>query len=283
MKESPHHILLISCPDRKGIIAHVTEQIFKNDLNIVVMKEFVEPATNTFFARIELTGKLSIPSLVQQLQKTLNHCPEPFIQLKPVIKKNIIVFVTTEHHCLSDLLIRHHFKELQAHIKAVVSNYENLEILAKKFEIPFIHISHENKNKEDFEKEMLKTIRPFNPDYLVLAKFMRILSPEFVGEYQNKIINIHHSFLPAFAGANPYKQAHERGVKLIGATAHFVNNFLDEGPIITQKIIPANHEYSVKQMVEAGHEIEKSVLAEALNLILNDRVFVSNNKTIIFT
>ena len=112
---------------------------------------------------------------------------------------------------------------------------------------------------------------------------MRILSPEFVKQFENKIINIHHSFLPAFVGANPYKQAYERGVKIIGATAHIVNNMLDEGPIITQKIIPVNHEYSVKQMVEAGHEVEKSVLAEALRLVLEDRVFVSNNKTIIFT
>jgi formyltetrahydrofolate deformylase len=183
---------------------------------------------------------------------------------------------------LSDLIVRYHFDELHANIQAVVGNYDTLQPFTKQFDIPFHYVTHEHKTKLNFEKEICAIIDEYQPDYIVLAKFMRILSPEFVARFENKIINIHHSFLPAFVGANPYKQAYERGVKLIGATAHIVNNLLDEGPIITQKIIPVNHEYSVKQMVEAGHEIEKSVLAEALKLILEDRVFVSNNKTIIF-
>ncbi len=281
MQSVPHHILLISCPDRTGIIANVTALLSRNNLNIVVMKEFVDPNTNSFFARAEITGKLSIPDITRQLRLVFGHS-ETRIELKTLTKKNIVILATKEHHCLSDLILRHHFGELHAHIKAVIANHSQLEDICGKFGIPFHYISHENKDKESFESGFLSVLKQYKPDFLVLAKFMRILSPAFVSRFENRIINIHHSFLPAFAGANPYKQAYDRGVKLIGATAHIVNNQLDEGPIITQKIIPVNHEFSVKQMVDAGHEVEKSVLAEALHLILEDRVFVANNKTIIF-
>lgn len=281
MQTIPHHILLIKCPDRAGIISNVSTLLFKYNLNIVVMKEFVDPATNTFFARAEITGKLSVADIKKQLHQVFQH-DSTVIDLKPSTKKNIVILVTREHHCLSDLIIRHHFNGLNAHIKAVIGNHNVLEGLVEKFNIPFHHIGVENKMHAEFESEILDTLKKYKPDYIVLAKFMRILSPEFVAAYENRIINIHHSFLPAFAGANPYKQAYKRGVKLIGATAHIVNNLLDEGPIIAQKTIPVDHEYSVAQMVKAGHEVEKSVLAEGLRLILEDRVFVSDNKTIIF-
>jgi formyltetrahydrofolate deformylase len=244
------------------------------------MKEFVDAGTNSFFARAEVTGKLSINDITSQLQAIFDDLAT--ISIHPLAKKNIVVLVTKEHHCLSDLIIRYHFDELHANLQAVVGNYDTLQSFTNQFNIPFHHVTHEYKSKLKFEEEICSIIDKYNPDYLILAKFMRILSPEFVARFENKIVNIHHSFLPAFVGANPYKQAYERGVKLIGATAHIVNNLLDEGPIITQKIIPVNHEYSVRQMVEAGHEIEKSVLAEALKLITEDRVFVANNKTIIF-
>ena len=281
MQTIPHHILLMKCPDRAGIISTLSTLLFKNNLNIVVMKEFVDPVTNTFHARAEITGELSISDIKKQLHQVFEH-NSTLIDLKPSTKKNIVILVTKEHHCLSDLIIRHHFNGLNAHIKAVIGNHNILEDLAAKFNIPFHHIGIENKMHVEFEKEILDTLNKYKPDYIVLAKFMRILSPEFVAAYEDRIINIHHSFLPAFAGANPYKQAYKRGVKLIGATAHIVNNLLDEGPIITQKTIPVDHEFSVEQMVEAGHEVKKSVLAEGLRLILEDRVFVSDNKTIIF-
>lgn len=180
------------------------------------------------------------------------------------------------------MLLRHYHNELNANIKAVVGNYDRLAELTEKFNIPFHTIGHLGKERQFFEQELLEVIQPYQPDYLVLAKFMLILSPEFVAHFPQKIVNIHHSFLPAFIGANPYRQAYQRGVKLIGATAHFVNNNLDEGPIVAQKIIPVDHEYTVKGMVEAGHEIEKSVLFTALKLVLEDRVFVHFNKTVIF-
>ena len=274
------HILRIQCPDRQGLISTITGVLFSNHLNIVVMKEFVEPVSNTFFARLEISGLLDIPGITSQLENAL---PDgTTIQLHPSQKKRVVIMVTREQHCLSDLLVRHHFGELQADIVGVIGNYSTLQSFTEKLDIPFYHISHEGQEKESYEALMLEQLKELNPNYIILAKYMRILSPSFVQQFPNRIINIHHSFLPAFAGASPYRQAYERGVKLIGATAHFVTNDLDEGPIITQKVISVDHEYSVAGMVKAGNEVEKSVLADALKLVLEDRVFVSRNRTVIF-
>ena len=147
---------------------------------------------------------------------------------------------------------------------------------------PICHIAHEGKTQKSFEAEIFKSISKCNPDYLILAKFMRILSPEFIQSFTLKIINIHHSFLPAFSGANPYRQALKRGVKIIGATAHFVTNDLDEGPIITQKVIPVNHSFTLKDLVRVGREIETAALMKAMQLVFEDRVFVYDNKTVVF-
>jgi formyltetrahydrofolate deformylase len=274
------YILRIKCPDQKGLIAGITGVLFRNKLNIVVMKEFVDQETNGFFTRSEFVGDPDTENLQKELQSVLP--ARAAITINKQRTKDIVVLVTKEHHCLGDLLMRHHFNELHASIKAVIGNHEILKDLTTRFDVPFYHVSHEGMAAEKFEEKILDLIKKYQPDYLVLAKFMRILSPAFVALYNEKIINIHHSFLPAFKGANPYRQAYKRGVKLIGATAHIVNNDLDEGPIITQKIIPVDHEYTAEGMVEAGHEIEKSVLADALKLIFEDRVFVSGNKTIIF-
>jgi formyltetrahydrofolate deformylase len=274
------HILRIQCPDQSGLIAAITGVIAAHQLNIVVMKEFVEPVSNTFFARFEISGDLDIEQISGKLQESLP--PGTQVQLHTERKKDIVILVTREQHCLSDLLVRHFFGELHANIKAVIGNYDQLASFTKKFDIPFVHISHERLDKEVFEAKIIAALEEFQPEYIVLAKFMRILSPAFVEQYRHRIINIHHSFLPAFVGAHPYRQAYERGVKLIGATAHFVTNDLDEGPIITQKVINVDHEYSVTGMVQAGHEVEKAVLAEALKLLLEDRVFVTRNRTVVF-
>ncbi len=197
-------------------------------------------------------------------------------------EKKIVVMVTKEYHCLSDILIRNHFKTLGATVQCVIGNHSDLKNFTEQFNIPFHLVSHENKSKENFEAELTNIILPYKPDYLILAKFMRILSPEFIESFRLKIINIHHSFLPAFVGANPYSQALKRGVKIIGATAHFVTNDLDEGPIITQKIIPVNHSYTLTDLIKAGRENETAALARAMQLVFEDRVFVYNNKTIVF-
>lgn len=275
------HILLISCTDQKGLIAKIGTIVATLGLNITTLREFVEEETGRFFMRMELTGRLEQDVLHQQLVNSLP--TDAWVVINPKEKKDIVVLVTKEYHCLSDLLSRHHFDELPGRIRAVIGNYETLKPYTEQFGIPYHYVSHEGKSKEQFEQELIEVVKQYSPDFLVLAKFMRILSPTFVSQFENRIINIHHSFLPAFIGANPYKQAYERGVKLIGATAHIVNNNLDEGPIITQSVHSVDHRFSIRNMVLAGHEIEKNVLSEALKLVLEDRVFVVGNKTIIFS
>jgi formyltetrahydrofolate deformylase len=276
-----NHVIRIKCPDQKGLIAGIAGILFKRGYNIMVMKEYVETETGQFFARLEIAGDLESQELESELKYLLP--PSAIVEIIPRNKKRIVLLVTKEYHCLGDLLVRHYFDELHAEILAVIGNHNTLQSFTEKFEIPFHFISHEGISKTAFEQTILQTLETYQPDYLVLAKFMRILTPEFVQCYKDRIINIHHSFLPAFIGANPYKKAFERGVKLIGATAHIVNNDLDEGPIITQQIIPVKHDDGLTDMIEAGHEIEKSVLADALKLVLEDRIFVSGNKTIVFS
>jgi formyltetrahydrofolate deformylase len=172
--------------------------------------------------------------------------------------------------------------DLGADIECVIANHDTLRDLVERFDIPFHYIPAEDMSREDHEDKVMQQIDQYEFDYIVLAKYMRILTPNFVKAYPQQIINIHHSFLPAFIGANPYKQAYERGVKIIGATAHFVTDDLDEGPIIPQDVIPVNHRFSWKDMQRAGRDGEKIVLSRALSLVLQDRVFVNGNKTVIF-
>lgn len=230
--------------------------------------------------RSEVVGKVDRSKIHNKLNEFLpdNAC----IQLHEKKKKDIIVFATKEYHCLGDLLVRHHFGELKANIQAVISNHDHLKDFCERFDLPFYFVSAEGIDRKEHEAKLLGIVNQYNPEFLVLAKYMRILTPEFTNHFKNRIINIHHSFLPAFVGARPYAQAYSRGVKLIGATAHFVNDNLDEGPIITQDVIHTNHKNDAKMMAGAGRNVEKIVLANALKLVFNDRVFVYNNKTIIF-
>jgi formyltetrahydrofolate deformylase len=273
-------ILLIHCPDQPGLVYKITQIIYKYNLNIISNGEFVERNFSHFFMRTEFSGDYDKEVLLHDLHSALP--PQVIIKLSTRQNRDICILVTKEHHCLSDLLIRHSFNELDVNIKCVISNYQNLEELTSKFNIPFHFITHEDKDREQHEVEVLKIVQQYNPELLVLAKYMRVLSSTFVKHFENRIINIHHSFLPAFIGANPYNQAYERGVKIIGATAHFVNNNLDEGPIIAQSVIPVAHTHSAKEMAQAGKDVEKIVLARSLKLVLDDRVFVYRNRTIIF-
>lgn len=277
--ENNVHILLIDCPDEKGLIYKVTDTIYSNQLNIIKNDEFVEQKKKHFYMRTKFSGAFDEAQLIYDLRNVL---PSPAnLRLSTNQKKDIVILATKEHHCLGDLLLRHHFGELNANIKAVISNYELLKPFTNKFDIPFHTISHEGKTREQHEVEILKLIGEYKPEYLVLAKYMRILNPGFVAHYPNKIINIHHSFLPAFIGANPYKQAYDRGVKIIGATAHFVNDNLDEGPILEQDVIRVDHTQNAKEIAKAGREVERNVLARSLQLVFQDKVFVNGNKTVI--
>ncbi|ERJ60557.1 hypothetical protein M472_19490 [Sphingobacterium paucimobilis HER1398] len=245
------------------------------------MREYVDEENNKFFVRVVCSGQpQSTESLLEDLRNTLPQNAE--IQINPTHRKKLIILVTKEHHCLADILTRHYFDTLQGEVQAVIGNYDTLKDFTEKFDIPFHHISHEGKTKEDFEQQVTDTIKTYAPDYIILAKFMRILSPNFVKEFEHRLINIHHSFLPAFIGANPYKQAHDRGVKIIGATAHFVTDDLDEGPIIVQNTKSVDHSYDLQRMKTAGKEIEKAVLTRAIQLVMEDRVILNGNKTIVF-
>jgi len=273
--------VLIDCRDEKGLVYKISSIFFKYDLNILSNSEFVDADTNLFFMRSVVSGSIDGNDLEKELRAVL---PERAnIRIIAPEKKNIVLMVTKESHALGDLLIRYEAGELDANILGVISNYDLLRPLIEKFDIPFCMVSHEGLGRDEHERKILECLAGLGEiDYIVLAKYMRILTPNFVEAYPNKIINIHHSFLPAFIGANPYKQAYERGVKIIGATAHFVNNDLDEGPIISQDVKHVDHAYNWEDMQRLGRDIEKIVLSRAVKLALEDRIFVYGNKTVIF-
>jgi len=272
--------LLIDSIDEKGLVAKVSNILFNNNLNIELNNEFVDKENGKFFMRTVISGDFKKDILLDELKKSLP--TKSHIKLTQEKKKDVVILATKETHCLGDILMRYYSDELNINIKAVISNYDNLQPLVEKFGIEYIHISHKDISRDKHEELIISEIEKYSPEIIVLAKYMRILTDKFVSKFDKKIINIHHSFLPAFIGANPYKQAYERGVKIIGATAHFVTNDLDEGPIISQDITRINHSYSWKDMQKAGQDVEKIVLSKALKLVIEDRVFIFNNKTVIF-
>lgn len=275
-----NHLIRIQCADRVGLVHLISRVLAEYRLSITEMREFVDEHAQLFFTRIICDGDLITTTLLHdELRQQL---PEgAVITIDPKKEKKIAVLVTKEYHCLSDTLVRHFFNTLNAKVCCVIGNYDALAPFSQKFDIPFYYISHQDKEREEFENEILQVLHEHAPDYVILAKFMRILSPQFIDNFPQSIINIHHSFLPAFIGANPYRKAFDRGVKLIGATAHFVTNDLDEGPIIEQQTIQVNHAFGVAEMVKSGKEIEKAVLSRAMQLVFEDRVFISGNKTVV--
>ena len=274
------YILKVSCDDEKGLILRISEIVVKNGLNYLSTNEFVDHENHRFYMRAVLDGELEVKGFVNTLLAFLLRSAQVFCEESR--RKNIVVMATKENHCLGDILIRENSGDLNANVLAVVANHEDLREFASKFDVPFICVPSDGVGREEHEKMVLAKLKKLNFDYLILAKYMRILSRDFVLNYEEKIINIHHSFLPAFIGANPYKQAYERGVKIIGATAHFVTECLDEGPIITQDVVLVNHEMDWQDMRRAGRNIEKVVLTRALDLVFDERVFVHKNKTVIF-
>ncbi len=272
--------VLIDCDDAKGLVYKISKVFYDRGLNIDNNREFVDKEHGRFFMRTIVTGLFDSKELEDEL-KTIAPIDAHIRVIEPQDKK-VILMVTKESHALGDILIRHAAGELGAKIQCVIGNHETLRALVERFDIPFIYVPAEGLSREAHEEKVMKEIDTFAFDYIVLAKYMRILTPTFVKTYTQKIINIHHSFLPAFIGANPYKQAYERGVKIIGATAHYVTDDLDEGPIIAQDVIPVNHRLTWKDMQQAGRDGEKIVLSRALALVFNDRVFVNGNKTVIF-
>ncbi|MBI3861152.1 MAG: formyltetrahydrofolate deformylase [Planctomycetia bacterium] len=276
----PTHILLIDCPDETGLVHRITGVLCRHDCNIVANSEFVDRDKGHFFMRTEFSGEIDAGAIEREVRAVLPGGSA--IRMADDVPRRVVVLATTEPHCLGDLLIRHEYGELNSKIVAVISNHAELGGLVGKFGLPFHHVSHEGLDRAAHEAAVLETLGRYAPEYIVLAKYMRVLSPAFVEKYPQRIINIHHSFLPAFAGAGPYRQAFERGVKIIGATAHYVNAGLDTGPIIAQDVISVNHSHTAADMALAGRDVEKIVLARALKLVFEERVFLSGNRTIIF-
>ena len=273
-------ILLTDCPDAKGLIAKITNICYKHQLNIIKNDEFVDYEQGRFFMRTELEGRFNDETLLADLDDALPEGSDR--RLVPSGRKRLVVLVTKESHCLGDILMKSYSGALDVDIAAVVGNYDKLADLTEKFDIPFHTVSHEGLSREEHELQVRAVIDQYEPDYVVLAKYMRVLTPDFVAAYRRKIINIHHSFLPAFIGARPYQQAYDRGVKIIGATAHFVTDVLDEGPIIEQDVIHVSHSFTANDMAKAGRDVERSVLSRALAHVLDEKVFVYGNKTVVF-
>jgi len=271
--------LLIETIDEKGLVYNISKILFENNLNIENNSEYVDEETNMFFMRTVLKGKFNKDKLLDEIKKVLP--VNSLIKLSKKEKKDIVILATKEMHCLGDLLIKHTAGELDANITAVISNHSSLRNLVEKFNIPFEYVSHENVSREDHEKLIITAIKKYSYELIVLAKYMRILTSGFINTFPKQVLNIHHSFLPAFIGANPYKQAYQRGVKIIGATSHWVTDDLDEGPIIAQGTTRVDHNFSWEDMRNSGRNVEKVVLSNALDLVLNDKVFVYNNKTVI--
>jgi formyltetrahydrofolate deformylase len=258
----------------------ISKVFYDRGLNIDNNREFVDKENERFFMRTVVSGAFIVKELLDELKAAIPG--DAHIRVIEPEDKKIILLATKESHALGDILVRHADGELDAQIQCVIANHDTLQTFVRRFDIPFFHIPAEGMSREEHEELVMRLIGEFEFDYIVLAKYMRILTPTFVKAYPEQIINIHHSFLPAFIGANPYKQAFDRGVKIIGATAHFVTDDLDEGPIIAQDVIPVNHRLTWKDMQRAGRDGEKIVLSRALTLVLDDRVFVNGNKTVIF-
>ena len=276
----PNSVLLVDCPDRPGLIHAITGVLSRHGVNIIANDEFVDRASARFFMRSEFVGGDALESLRDEVTAVLP--ADASVRMGGGRQPRCLVFATREHHCLGELLLRHAHGDLGATIDAVVSNRPDLRTLTDRFDVPFITVPHDGLTREAHEAALAPIIDQYASDYLVLAKYMRVLTPAFVTRYAGRLINIHHSFLPAFVGANPYRQAFDRGVKIIGATAHYVTDALDEGPIIAQDVVHVDHSYRAEEMAKAGRDVEKLVLAKALKLVFEDRVFLSGNRTIVF-
>lgn len=278
--------LLIKCPDQPGIVATVSKYLFQYGANIIESNQY---STNheggSFFIRIEFECP-NLQEKYKEIEQNFHVVANDFsmdwrLQLVSRLKRTAI-FVSKELHCLREILLEWQNGDMMMEIPLVISNHEAAKELVESHQIPFYHIPATKENRQEAESQHLKLLEEFAIDVIILARYMQILTPNFVSAQPNKIINIHHSFLPAFVGARPYDRAYERGVKIIGATSHYVTNDLDEGPIIEQDIRRVDHRDHVEDLKRTGRSIERSVLARAVKWHLEDRIIVHGNKTVVF-
>ncbi|MFO1518441.1 MAG: formyltetrahydrofolate deformylase [bacterium] len=278
-------ILLLVCPDQPGIVSRVSDFLFREGGNIVDSDQHTDFETGIFFMRVEwefermnLTRK-ALENKVKVLAARFHMQYQLFFSDRPA---RMAIFVSQYGHCLYDLLVRHQLGEIQVDIPLVVSNHAELKPVADHFKIPFHVIPVTKENKAKAEAKQIQLMKKHRVDLVVLARYMQILSAHFVQAYPHRIINIHHSFLPAFIGGKPYHQAYARGVKVIGATAHYVTERLDEGPIIEQSVIRVSHRDRVEDLIRKGRDQEKVALASAVRMHLEHRILTYGNKTVVF-
>ena len=283
MSASDDHILTLSCPDKPGIVHAVTGLLASQGLNILDLQQFSDRTSQKFFMRVHFGHAESTQSLKEPIGKLSADLQLDQYDLRPASQKpGVLIMVSKIGHCLNDLLFRTKTKQLGIEIPLIVSNHPDYRTLAESYGIEFHHLPVTKDTKLEQEKQILDLIKKNNIELVVLARYMQVLSPGLCEAMSGKIINIHHSFLPSFKGAKPYHQAFERGVKIIGATAHFVTADLDEGPIIEQRVARVDHAMSPNELVEEGSNVESQVLAAAVKWWSEKRVFLNGHKTVVF-
>jgi formyltetrahydrofolate deformylase len=278
-------ILLISCPDQKGVVATISDFVFRHGGNILHADEHADEESNLFLMRVEFDPadfEIDLSEFPRHFSPIAERFQMRWRLAKSSYRPKMIILVSKYDHCLVDLLYRHRSGELRCEIPLIISNHPDNQPTADFYRIPFVVVPVTKTNREQAEGKILEMISQHQPDFMVLARYMQILSNDFVNQFPQRIINIHHSFLPAFVGAKPYHQAYERGVKLIGATSHYVTEVLDDGPIIEQDVIRVSHRDSLQDLLQKGRDLEKVVLSRAVRWHIENRVLLYGNKTVVF-
>jgi len=278
-------VLLVTCPDRKGIVAAIGEFLYRNDANILHADQHQDAERGLFLMRVEwelARFALDLAEFPRRFQPLADRFEMRWRLERSDQPLRAALFVSKYDHCLMDLLYRHHTGELRCQVPLIVSNHPDAEKWAAFYKVPFHLIPVPSGNKQEAEQKQLDLLAAEKIDLVVLARYMQVLSPEFVKKYPRRIINVHHSFLPAFSGARPYHRAFERGVKLIGATSHYVTDELDEGPIIEQNVVRISHRDGIDNLLEKGRDLEKVVLSRAVRWHIDHRILGYDNKTVIF-
>ncbi len=279
-------ILLITCPDQKGLVATIADFVFRHGGNILHADEHGDETSNLFLMRVEFDPAqfdIDLANFTKHFAPIAKKFNMTWRLAQSSYRPKMAILVSKYDHCLVDLLYRHQSGELACDIPAIISNHPDTQPIAEFYRIPFFLVPVEKENKLEGEQKILQLLRPHSPDFIVLARYMQILSVGFVAEYPHRIINIHHSFLPAFVGAKPYHQAFERGVKLIGATSHYVTEELDDGPIIEQDVVRISHRDSLDDLLQKGRDLEKVVLSRAVRWHVDNRVLLYGKKTVVFS
>jgi formyltetrahydrofolate deformylase len=278
-------ILLTSCPDQKGIVATLSDFVFRHNGNILHADEHADEGSNLFLMRVEFDPTdfdINLADFAKHFSPIAEKFAMQWRLARSNLRQKMAILVSKYDHCLVDLLYRHKSGELACEIPLVISNHPDNGPIVDFYRIPFFVVPVSKDNKSEAEQKILGLLKQHDPDFIVLARYMQILSNDFVNEYPQRIINIHHSFLPAFVGAKPYHQAFTRGVKLIGATSHYVTDVLDDGPIIEQDVVRISHRDSLDDLLQKGRDLEKVVLSRAVRWHIENRVLLYGNKTVVF-